>query len=349
MHAAIPGDKRKMDQQEAVRLARRCFPDAKIGKIRITSVCRLWAGMGYIYELNFGSTMTSLIVKCVDPDPDQVESLGGRRKAASYKVEAHFYEAYAIRLIDDHGLQLPRPHLVECNGDHRTTVCMSKLEQRSAGNNNNNNNHSGVDKAVIVWLAKLHAVTWGHDAEGLQPIGSYWYLDTRPDEHASMPKNGWQGRLKRAARAIDSRLQRDPMQCIIHGDAKEDNILWCNNDGEAMVAMCDFQYCGRGPPTRDLAYFLCTSTDPDEEDALLLLYYEELIKNLSDAMTRPSLEQLKESLELAYCDYARFMSGWGFWGNDISKRVVKLLKRLDGGVDLGSDEAYEEAVRREFG
>lgn len=326
-----------MDQQEAVRLARRCFPDAKIGKIRITNVCRLWAGMGYIYELNFCST--SLIVKCVDPDHDQVESLGGRRKAASYKVEAHFYEAYAMNLIDDHGLQLPRPYLVERNGD-RTTVCMSKLEQRSAGNN------SGVDEAVIVWLAKLHAVTWGHDAEGLQPIGSYWYLDTRPDEHASMPRTGWQGRLKRAARAIDSRLQRDPMQCIIHGDAKEANILWCN-DGE--VAMCDFQYCGRGPPTRDLAYFLCTSTDPDEEDALLLLYYEELVKSLSDAITRPSLEQLKESLELAYCDYARFMSGWGFWGNDISKRVVKLLKRLDGGVDLGSDEAYEEAVRREFG
>jgi hypothetical protein len=290
--------------------------------------------MGHIHELNVGST--SLIVKYVDPDPDQLESFGGRRKAASYTVEAHFYEAYATDLIDNHGLHLPRPYLVECNGN-RITICMSKLE-RAEG--------SGADKAVVVWLAKLHAATWGHDAEGLQPVGSYWYLDTRPDEHASMPRNGWQGRLKRAARAIDSRLKRDPMQCIIHGDAKEANILWCN-DGE--VAMCDFQYCGKGPPTRDLAYFLCTSTDPDEEDALLLLYYEELIKSLPDTVTRPSLEQVKESLELAYCDYARFMSGWGFWGNDVSKRVVKLLKRLDGGVDLGSDEAYEEAVLREFG
>jgi hypothetical protein len=322
-----------MDQEEAVRLTRACFPNAKIGKIRIQTVCRLWAGMGHIYELSFGST--SCIVKCIDPDPDQLESLGGRRKGVSYQVEAHFYESYAINLIDRHGLQLPRPYLVERDGN-RTTICMSKLE---------GSQHGGFEKAVISWLAKLHAATWGQSATGLQPIGSYWYLDTRPDEHASMPRKGWQGRLKRAARAIDSRLERDPMQCIIHGDAKDANILW-GDDGQ--VAMCDFQYCGKGPPTRDLAYFLCSSTNRDDEDSLLELYYEELVKHLSDTAERPSFEQLMESLELAYCDYARFMSGWGMWGNDLSERVIKTLNQLDNGVDLGSEKAYEEAVRREF-
>jgi Phosphotransferase enzyme family len=299
-----------MNQGEAVRLANLCFPDANMGKIHISTVCQLWAGMRHIYELTFGST--SLIGKCVDPDPDQVKSMGGHRKATSYKVEAHFYYLYAINVINDHGLQLPRPHYVEHNGD-RTTICMSKLERSSS--------HSSGESiaADIAWLAKLHAATWGHDAEGLQPIGSYWYLDTRPDEHASMPCKEWQGRLKRAARAIDSRLQRDPMQCIIHGDAKETNMLWCNGE----MAMCDFQYCGKGPPTRDLAYFLCTSTDSDEEAALLHIYYEELTKRLPDAATKPSLGQLNESLELAYCDFVRFMSGWGFWGNDVSQRVTK--------------------------
>jgi hypothetical protein len=322
-----------MDQKEAVRLARASFPNAKTGKIRIKTVCRLWGGMGHVYELSFGST--SFIVKCIDPDPDQLESLGGRRKGVSYQVEAHFYESYAINLIDRHGLQLPRPYLVERDGD-RTTICMSKLEARQ---------HGGFEKAVITWLAKLHATTWGQNADGLQPIGSYWYLDTRPDEHASMPRKGWQGRLKRAARAIDTRLRRDPMQCIIHGDAKDANILW-GDDGQ--VAMCDFQYCGKAPPTRDLAYFLCSSTNREDEDSLLELYYKELVMHLPDSAERPSFEQLKESLELAYCDYARFMSGWGMWGNDLSERVIKTLNQLDNGVDLGSEEAYEEAVRREF-
>ena len=327
-----------MRQQEAVRLAQLSFPDSKkIVKISVKNVCRLWAGMGHVYELSFGTPTNRLIVKCVNPDPSQVDSLGGRRKVASYQVEANFYERYAERLIDDHDLQLPRPLHVEHNGN-QTIICMSKLE--------NDSKHGNVEEEVIKWLAKLHAATWKSDAEGLQPSGSYWYLDTRPDEHADMPRTGWQGRLKRAARAIDSRLQRDPMQCIIHGDAKDANILW-TKDGK--VAMCDFQYCGKGPPTRDLAYFLCSSSNPCQEDAFLRAYYETLIQLLPNTVTNPSFEQLKESLELAYCDYARFMSGWGFWGNAVSQRVIAVLDRLDGGSDLGSEEAYDRAVRREFG
>jgi hypothetical protein len=62
-----------MNQEEAVRLTNLCFPNANIGKIRIKPVCRLWAGMGYIInDLTFGST--SLVVKRVDPDPDQVKN-----------------------------------------------------------------------------------------------------------------------------------------------------------------------------------------------------------------------------------------------------------------------------------
>lgn len=334
-----------MKQEEAVRLTQLCFPNAK-GKVHVKTVCRLWAGMGHVYELSFGSNSRNstqkFIVKCVDPGPSQVDSIGGRRKAASYQVEANFYENYANDLIDNHDLPLPRPHHVEHNGN-QTIICMSKLEQDNARHHGTTNN---VDEQVIKWLARLHASTWESNAEGLQPIGSYWYLDTRPDEHADMPRTGWQGRLKRAARAIDGRLQRDSMQCIIHGDAKEANILWTDH-GE--VAMCDFQYCGKGPPTRDLAYFLCSSTNAQDEEALLKVYYDELIELLPNTATRPSFEQLQESLELACCDYARFMSGWGFWGNDLSRRVIALLNRLDGGKDLGSEEAYDEAMRREFG
>jgi prepilin-type processing-associated H-X9-DG protein len=95
----------------------------------------------------------------------------------------------------------------------------------------------------------------------MQPIGSYWHLDTRPEEHASMSSGGWEGRLKLAARAIHERLGRDGMQCVVHGNVKDANMLFLdgcggdddNGDGggarEARVGMYDFQYCGRAPPS----------------------------------------------------------------------------------------------------
>ena len=59
-----------------------------------------------------------------------------------------------------------------------------------------------------------------------------------------MPRKGWEGRLKLAARAIDERLRRDEMQCCIHGDAKDANMLFhSDDDGSGGVSMYDFQYC----------------------------------------------------------------------------------------------------------
>lgn len=87
---------------------------------------------------------------------------------------------------------------------------------------------------VLAWLARMHAEYWGARADaavaptpegGLQTQGCYWYLDTRPDEHAAMPTRGWEGRLRLAAKAIDLRLKLDPLQTICHGDAKKENML----------------------------------------------------------------------------------------------------------------------------
>jgi Ser/Thr protein kinase RdoA (MazF antagonist) len=107
---------------------------------------------------------------------------------------------------------------------------------------------------VMQWLAKFHAATWKKSTNGVQPIGSYWHLDTRPSEWEDIPRSGWEGRLKLAARAIDNRLKRDPLQCWIHGDTKDANILSARNKQEG-IAFCDFQYCGGGPPSKDLAYY----------------------------------------------------------------------------------------------
>ena len=165
-----------------------------------------------------------------------------------------------------------------------------------------------------------------------------------------MRNNGWHGRLKLAAKAIDERLKRDKMQCCVHGDAKDANMLFQKDDcNQLSVSMYDFQYCGKGPPSKDLAYFLCVAAY-DNSFEYVQYYHQQLLKELDDDCDyRPTLEELNDSLNLAYCDWARFMCGWGFWGNSIDEKVIPVLDKLDGGKQLGSEEAYDAAVRREYG
>ena len=359
-------------EERSLRLAEKCLPNLAVGKscgeraleardVKLSKICRLWAGMGHIYQVELWTTGTvCFVMKHIKPPSRKRQSFGDQRKAASYHVECNFYDNLAASLIRDYGLHIPTPYLVEHGpAKEEITICMSLL----VGNEIDMSNLEEV-KSVLSWLAKFHAVYWGQDQVdrivqevGLQAMGSYWHLDTRPEEHGNMSRNGWEGRLKRAARAIDSCLKRDPMQCLIHGDAKKANMMLVSslhdavNAREETVAMYDFQYCGRGTPTRDVAYFLCSSCDEDEEGELVEFYYNRLVENLSSSSsatkaTIPTLEHFRDSLELALCDFSRFMCGWGHWGYDIQSRVQRFLGKLDGGKDLGSEEAYDEAIRK---
>ncbi|KAL7536418.1 hypothetical protein ACHAXR_008470 [Thalassiosira sp. AJA248-18] len=287
-----------INRTEATRLARECLPkllehesissggqslsnditasSLSETNVAVKSLCRLWAGMGYIYQVTINNLHPSsnnkkyqFIVKRVIPPPKQSRSMGDERKAVSYLFEANFYETIAPTLIDEYDLAIPIPYHVE--RDEKTdqvTICMSRLTGSPGYLSSDENIH-----AVLQWLATLHAATWGPKADEyvdrklVQPIGSYWHLDTRPSEHDSMSRRGWEGRLKLAARAIDERLKRDKMQCCIHGDAKDANMLFGEGGGSS-VSMYDFQYCGKAPPsvsTESLSYVAC-----------IILFYDEV-------------------------------------------------------------------------
>lgn len=59
---------------------------------------------------------------------------------------------------------------------------------------------------------------------------------------------------------------------------------------------------------------------------------------------------LTTSLELALADWRRFTEiGLGGWGDGgANNRVGKLLDKLDGGKQLGSEKDYVQAMQREF-
>ena len=332
-------------KKASVRFAAAGLPPVEassIESVATRSVARLWAGMGSVVELRLKPCNVVIIAKKVTL-PKRCDSIGDARKKASYEVEASFYEAHAERLVAA-GCAVPRPLLVERRGDG-VTIVMTKLVGSSGSMD------GAQTRRVLSWLAKLHGLYYGAakaDAavrEGLAAQGEYWYLDTRPDEHAAMPKRGWEGRLRLAARAIDERLKADKHQTIVHGDAKSANMLFAK-DGEPLLY--DFQYVGKACCAKDLAYCLCCASDAPDDDADLVAHYHgELCKAVVPGPP-PSRRAIDDALALSYADLGRWMSGWGWWGHDLEAKIVAVLDKLDGGTALENEGAYAAAMATAF-
>jgi hypothetical protein len=202
-----------------------------------------------------------------------------------------------------------------------------------------------------------------------------------------MSCSGWIGRLRLAARALDLRLKLDPMQTVCHGDAKGANVVYaCGGQpgGQPVPLVYDFQCVLRSRRRARVTRCACTAArqlrlrtwltsatwrhqnrkrrcccstttlscrgccrrkETRRPGLFLLLCTKPEIPN-----TQLSLSALKTSFELALCDWRRFSEvGLGGWGHSsANQRVQALLRRVDGGIALPSEEAYVDAVFREF-
>jgi hypothetical protein len=211
-----------MDEKEALELVQLWRRDLHVeGKPK--PLATLWAGMGIVVEITAstdGGERLALVAKrivCAKP-----QSLGDRRKAASYDVECCYYERFAAALRAAAGFPISPEGLAIRRGDGRRTILMSPLPQACLSTV-----RMGVEAdAAVRSVAALHAFFFGEKADaavaaGLAAQGTYWYLDTRLDELDSVGNSTIQMRFKRAARAIDERLKRDKaLQTCVHGGAK---------------------------------------------------------------------------------------------------------------------------------
>mmetsp|Transcript_4701 Transcript_4701/g.7002 ORF Transcript_4701/g.7002 Transcript_4701/m.7002 type:complete len:341 (+) Transcript_4701:1-1023(+) len=190
---------------------------------------------------------------------------------------------------------------------------------------------------ALDWLAKLHALFWGKDranaavAQGISDQSCFWHLDTRHLELASMSQSS---PLRLAASGLDARLKADAMQTMCHGDPKGANIMW---DKELGVLMYDFQWFGKGPCVKDLAYFfatavfLCRDWNLEDEEAMLKHYHATLSKLLeAQGDTPPSYSYLYDSYIVAVSDYHRWIEGGFPWGDMslIGYHTKECFKRL---------------------
>ncbi len=313
------------------------------GLIPKDRVQTLWSGYGSIERIGLrGTEVASVIVKHVKPvgggHPRGWNSdLSHQRKLNSYRVETHWYGRQMER-VRPCLARIPSCLGTKTEGDEVLLVLEDLDGIGFAGRRSSVNQTEW--QACVRWLAAFHVEHLGAQSEGLWENGTYWHLETRPDELEELNDLP----LKDAASAIDAKLKASAFQTLVHGDAKLANF--CFSADGAEVAAVDFQYVGGGCGMKDLAYFVGSCFRDEEaerrEEEVLNFYFEKLREFLQRMVNKVCPNELESDwrplYRVAWADFHRFMKGWspGHWKlSDYSERVTREV----------IDSLQEESVR----
>ena len=287
---------------------------------KIESVQTLWSGYGEIFRVQLiPESLGTLIIKQVTP-PDISQHPRGwntdrsnTRKLKSYEVEANWYNDWSHRCNSNCRVASAIATTSAATTDNQSWILLEDLDASGY-----NIRHTALTpaqtKPCLQWLAAFHACFLKATPEGLWQVGSYWHLDTRPDEFAAMQNS----ELKENAAKLDQLLSRCKYRTLVHGDAKVANF--CFHHNSAKVAAVDFQYVGGGCGMKDVAYFFGSCFDEQQCERyvpeLLDYYFKEL--QLAIAHQNPDSSIDGEELERewralfapAWTDFYRFLAGW---------------------------------------
>lgn len=305
----------------------------------IEEIQNLWSGYGKILRYGLeGANVKSVVVKDVrlpkgaNHPRGWNSDLSHQRKLKSYKVETAWYQNFSKNCNDD--CRIPKCLAIELQGDEVLMV-LEDLDEAGYGQRRSSVSWNEI-KTCLKWLANFHATFMGEKPDKLWKKGTYWHLDTRPDELKVLDDLP----LKKAAGAIDQKLQQANFKTFVHGDAKLANF--CFSDDGKNVAAVDFQYVGGGCGMKDVAYFIGSCLHEEEcesyESDILEFYFEELKKALQQHDKNIDLNALeqewRELYPVAWTDFHRFLKGWspGHWkinsySERLAREVVEQLKK----------------------
>lgn len=274
----------------------------------------LWSGYGKIsrYRLD-GGQFNSVVVKLIAPSSAGQHPRGWntdfshKRKLKSYEVETNWYKDWS-RLCN---ANCRIPQFIDSFSQGKDQwIIMEDLDTHFP----KRRTQLGIEgvKACLKWLAHFHATFMEREPKGLWEVGTYWHLETRPDELEKMEHS----ELKNKASAIDDTLNRCVYKTLVHGDAKLANF--CFSDDNQQVAAVDFQYVGGGCGMKDVAYFLGSCLSGKEcahyENELLDFYFMELLVALESTDFKGDFEELEREWRKMYAfaiaDFTRFLLGW---------------------------------------
>lgn len=304
----------------------------------------LWSGYGKIVKIqlipeeskNSGkiSTPKSVVVKHISLPREKGHPRGWntdishQRKLKSYEIETEWYQNWNHLCGDK--CRAPESIAVETYNDE-VLIVMEDMDAAGYPIRKSSVSWTQID-ICLRWLANFHATFLGKKPEGLWKTGTYWHLETRPDELEVLSDIP----LKEAASTIDKILKESPYQTIVHGDAKLANFCF-SKDGESVSAV-DFQYVGGGCGMKDVVYFVgsCLYEDECEElESDILNHYFKVLREALIDMGRDrevDLDALerdwRELYPVAWTDFHRFLKGWSPDHWKINSYSEKLSRRV---------------------
>ncbi len=288
--------------------------------VEIAKIQDLWSGYGTLKRFRLeGADRTTVIVKHICPPGEQSHprgwntSVSHQRKLKSYQVEVAWYRSWSK--MCKASCRVPQVYALESHGSE---ICIVMEDLDSAGFPLRLSAVTGPQmRSCIKWLAHFHATFLGKQPEGLWETGTYWHLETRPEELQALSDRA----LKSAAATIDKRLRECRFKTFVHGDAKLANFCF-SKDGKKVAAV-DFQYVGGGCGMKDLAYFVGSclhEEDCDEQESAILDYYFEILQNIvrsrnTEIDPAALREEWRALYSFAWADFHRFIKGWspGHW------------------------------------
>jgi hypothetical protein len=294
----------------------------------------LWSGYGKISRVELiEADRQTVVVKCISLS--QVThhprgwntDLSHQRKVKSYRVETSWYEQWSRECSS---LSKIPQFLGSFSQNQDQWIVMEDLNAEFPLRKSKVT-FSEV-KTCLRWLANFHGSFLGKLPDGLWEIGTYWHLDTRPDEWALIEDVD----LKSKAHLIDKKLNDCQHQTIVHGDAKLANFCF-SADGQKVAAV-DFQYVGGGCGMKDVAYFLgsCLSGEENEmyEGELLNFYFAEMRMAITDSpiAKKEDFEAIEEEWRALYpcacADFTRFLLGWMPTHQKVNDYNLKMLQQV---------------------
>lgn len=299
----------------------------------------LWSGYGAIVRVRLaGAAHGSVITKYVVFPSENHHPRGWntdnshQRKVKSYDVEMHWYDNWSLKCDDN--CRVAKCYAVQSLKDE-CVIIMEDLDAAGFPVRCSSLEKQDV-KHCLDWLANFHATFMGEVPVGLWQTGTYWHLETRPDEFAAMGD----GKLKRAAVAIDHLLNTCQYQTLVHGDAKVANF--CFSDDRQKVAAVDFQYVGGGCGMKDVAYFLGSCLDEKQcalwQDELLDHYFASLKHALNyknrEIDCNAVENEWRKMFPVAWTDFYRFLAGWMPAHRKINEYTERLAEQVFASLDV---------------
>ncbi|MFT5387774.1 MAG: hypothetical protein ACI9F2_000349 [Lysobacterales bacterium] len=297
----------------------------------------LWSGYGAIMRYGLkDADMPTVVVKHVSLPKEESHPRGWNtdlshmRKLKSYAVETFWYKEWSQHCDDD--CYVPKCFACESKDDE-VLIVLEDLDAVGYAARLSSVSINEI-KVCLKWLAYFHGTFMNKSTDNLWAVGTYWHLDTRPDELDVLDDID----LKNGAAAIDKKLNTCSFQTFVHGDAKLANFCF-SNDG-TKVAAVDFQYVGGGCGMKDVAYFIGSCLHEEDcaefEVELLDYYFEHLKKSIKtkgkDIDVYALESEWRELYPVAWTDFHRFIKGWspGHWKiNSYSERLAReVLEQL---------------------